>query len=169
MSRFEAAILSITVVLALTSACLLVPFDVNSNVLAVIGFAIVVSCWDEKLPRHVFDGVTAMVGRVFDMVGRVFDMVGLVVDRVFHVVELVLDMMRRVFDGVTAMVRGISRGMASAAGTFWTAIMSMFGDLRQAMIGVWPYAKIEDITTLLSMAALLVFAPAIANGLAVAR
>ena len=165
MSRFEAAILSITVVLALTSACLLVPFDVNSNVLAVIGFAIVVLCWDEKLPRHVFDGVTAMVGRVFDMVGRVFEMVGLVVDRVFHVVGLVLDMMRRVFDGVTAMVRGISRGMASAAGTY----MSMFGDLRQAMIEVWPYAKIEDITTLLSMAALLVFAPAIANGLAVAR
>ena len=41
------------------------------------------------------------------------------------------------------MVRGISRGMVSAAGTFWTAIMSMFGDLRQAIIELWPYARLR--------------------------
>ena len=46
MSRFEAAVLSMTVMLAFTSAGLLVPFDVNSNVLAVIGFAIFV-VWND--------------------------------------------------------------------------------------------------------------------------
>ena len=49
MSRFEAAVLSMTVMLAFTSAGLLVPFDVNSNVLAVIGFAIFVVWNDVKL------------------------------------------------------------------------------------------------------------------------
>ena len=158
MSRFEAAILSMTVMVTLTSAGLLVPFDVNSNVLAVIGFAIILVWNDVKLPRHVFDGVTTMVGRVFDgvtaMVGRVFDGV--------------TAMVRGVLAGVTAMVRGISRGMASVAGTFGTAIMSIFGNLRlaiKAMIEVWSYAKIEDITKLLPLAALLAFAPAIANRL----
>ena len=41
----------------------------------------------------------------------------------------------------------------------------MFGDFRKAIIEVWPYAKIEDMAKLLSLATFLVMAPTIAREL----
>ena len=206
MNRIEAAILSITVMITLTSAVFLVPFHGDFNVLAGVGFVMVVVYDDEKLPRHVFDSISTGFSMLFrlvadlikmlfrsvadlikmlfrsvaDLIKMLFDLITMLFGSVADltkglyggVTELVkglyggvTEMVEGLYGGVTELVKGLFRGIGSAAGSLWTAITSMFGDFRRAIIEVWPYAKIEDMAKLLSLAIFLVMAPAIAHEL----
>ena len=195
MNRIEAAILSITVMITLTSAVFLVPFHGDFNVLAGVGFVMMVVYDDEKLPRHVFDSISTGFSMLFrlvadlikmlfrsvaDLIKMLFDLITMLFGSVADltkglyggVTELVkglyggvTEMVEGLYGGVTELVKGLFRGIGSAAGSLWTAITSMFGDFRKAIIEVWPYAKIEDMAKLLSLATFLVMAPTIAREL----
>ena len=216
-SRIEAAILSITVMITLTSAVFLVPFHGDFNVLAGVGFVMVVVYDDEKLPRHVFDSISTGFSMLFRLVAdlikmlfrSVADLIKMLFRSVADLIKMLFDLITMLFGsvadlikgiyggvtelakglyggvtelvkglyggitglveglygGVTELVKGLFRGIGSAAGSLWTAITSMFGDFRKAIIEVWPYAKIEDMAKLLSLAIFLVMAPAIAHEL----
>ena len=181
--------------ITLTSAVFLVPFHGDFNVLAGVGFVMMVVYDDEKLPRHVFDSISTGFSMLFrlvadlikmlfrsvaDLIKMLFDLITMLFGSVADltkglyggVTELVkglyggiTGLVEGLYGGVTELVKGLFRGIGSAAGSLWTAIMSMFGDFRRAIIEVWPYAKIEDMAKLLSLAIFLVMAPAIAHEL----
>ena len=116
MNRIEAAILSITVMITLTSAVFLVPFHGDFNVLAGVGFVMMVVYDDEKLPRHVFDSISTGFSMLF---------------------RLVADLIKMLFRSVADLIKMLFRSVADLIKMLFVLITMLFGSVADLTKGLY--------------------------------